>query len=361
MKVCVVGTRGFPGIEGGVEKHCECIYPLLQEKAEITVFRRKPYVQKDQECPGIQFVDLPSTMIKGVEALLHSFLATVCAIARKPDVMHYHNIGPALFSLLPKLFGIPVVMTYHSPNYEHKKWGFFAKNLLKFCEWVALHCSDRIIFVNRFQMQKYPAWILEKSVYIPNGIQAPVLSGRMDCLKKYDLEPGRYILSVGRITPEKGFHTLVRGFRTAELEGVKLVIAGGVEAESGYMTQLRTLSAGLPVEFTGAVFGEELAQLYANAALFVLASENEGFPLVLLEAMSHKRNVLVSDIPATRLVDLSPGDYFPSGDWDVLANSLRQKLKEDPVRNYDLSGFDWQTVAESVMNMYRELVSRKME
>lgn len=73
MKISVLGTRGFPKIQGGVEKHCESLYPLFNAKYQITVYRRKPYVNSDKTYPNIKFIDLPSTKIKGFEAVFHSF------------------------------------------------------------------------------------------------------------------------------------------------------------------------------------------------------------------------------------------------------------------------------------------------
>jgi len=171
MRICVIGTRGFPNIQGGVEKHCEALYPLLNNNDEIIVFRRKPYVHEHSTpYKNIRFIDLPSTKIKGLEAVLHSLLATIYSLFLSPDVVHIHNIGPALFSPILKIFGKKVVLTYHSPNYEHKKWGWFARHLLLTSEKIALTCSDAIIFVNKFQMEKYGKIILAKSYYIPNGI-----------------------------------------------------------------------------------------------------------------------------------------------------------------------------------------------
>lgn len=358
MKVCVIGTRGFPCIEGGVEKHCESLYPLLGEDIELIVFRRKPYVKDHTTYRNIRFVDLPSTKIKGFETMIHSFMASVCAICLRPNAVHFHNIGPALWAPLLKAFSIPVVLTYHSPNYEHKKWNAFAKAVLRFCEKAALKYSDRIIFVNRFQMRKYPETIQNKSIYVPNGITPPNIRDSHDYLYELGLEPGKYLLSVGRITPEKGFHTLITAFKAAAIQDCKLVIAGGVEFENNYMKELQKLSEGVPVVFTGYVFGEKLAQLYANASVFVLASENEGFPLVLLEAMSYRRNVLVSDIPATRLVDLKQTDYFPVGDADALSARIRDKLKEQSVRDYDMAAFDWNQIAEKVTAVIRAAAAR---
>lgn len=171
MKICVIGTRGFPNIQGGVEKHCEALYPLLAKDNEIIVFRRKPYVtDKSSHFDNIRFIDLTSTTIKGFEAVLHSFIATVYAVFIRPDVVHIHNIGPAMFAPILKLFKIKVVLTYHSPNYEHDKWGWFSKHLLLLCEKIALSFSDCIIFVNKFQMEKYNKAVRLKSYYIPNGI-----------------------------------------------------------------------------------------------------------------------------------------------------------------------------------------------
>ena len=361
MRVCVTGTRGFPFIEGGVEKHCEALYVRAAQEMDITVFRRKPYVTGDGDCRNIRFVDLPSTRIKGFEAVWHTFLSALRMIAIRPDVAHFHNIGPGLFIPLVKLAGIPVVLTYHSPNYEHKKWGLFSRKLLRFCESIALKYADRVIFVNKYQMEKYPPEILAKSRYIPNGITPPVRTQNRDYLDKIGAEPGKYILSVGRITPEKGFHTLIQAFRASDFADCKLVIAGGVEFESGYMAQLNRLAEGADVVFTGFVQGEALAQLYSHAALFVLASENEGFPLVLLEAMGYGRNVLVSDIPATHLVTLKTEDYFPAGDPEALGRKLGKKLEESASRDYDLTGYDWQAIAKQTTAVLREAAKQRME
>ena len=355
MKVCVIGTRGFPLVEGGVEKHCESLYPLLDSDIKVKVYRRKAYVKSDKKYERITFCDLPSTTIKGVETLIHSFLATMHTFVKKPDVVHFHNIGPALFSPIIKLRKIPIVLTYHSPNYEHKKWGDFAKKLLLFSEKIALKFSDKIVFVNRFQMEKYNKVIREKSVYVPNGINQMNISPNTDYLQEKGLEKKKYILSVGRITLEKGFDTLIKAYKSADKEGYKLVIAGGVEFENTYMKELQELSKDENVIFTGYVYGDNLAQLYTNASLYVLASNNEGFPLVLLEAMKYGLDVLVSDIPATHLVKLDEDDYFDRGNHEILGQKLSARLKNPKIRQYDLSEYDWNKVAKTMSDIFHEV------
>ena len=356
MKVSVIGIRGFPEVEGGVEKHCEALCPLIGKDIQLTVYRRKPYVVSDGDYSNISFVDLPSTTIKGFETVLHSFLSSVHAVIRKPDLVHYHNIGPALFSPIVKLRHIPVVLTYHSANYEHAKWGRFAKALLRFSEKVALGTADRIIFVNKFQMQKYPEEIQRKSVYIPNGVREIEHADNTEYLDEIHLEKKKYILSVGRITPEKGFDTLIKAYKKADKKDYKLVITGGVEFEKDYMNLLKELSEGEEVIFTGKQQGSHLAQLYENAGLFILPSNNEGFPLVMLEAMSYHLDMIVSDIPATRLVSLNEEDYFEKGSVEILAGKITERLKDIKRRNYDLSGYNWQRIADTVSDIYRSMI-----
>ena len=356
MKICVVGTRGFPEIQGGVEKHCEALYTTMCTKLDIKVivFRRKPYAKTSPYYKNIQFIDLPSTKIKGIETILHSLLATCVSILQKPDIIHFHNIGPAMFSPLVKLFGIKVVLTYHSANYEHKKWGKFAKLLLRISEKIALTYSDSIIFVNKFQLQKSMPKYNKKYVYIPNGIPNIQPSIKTNFIQSLGLESKKYILAVGRITPEKGFDILIKAFAKINTK-YKLVIAGGVETEANYYKELKSMISPDRIIFSGYTTGENLNQLYSNAAFFILSSRNEGFPIVLLEAMAYQLDVLVSDIPATHLVKLEENDYFRLDDENSLINGITYKIQNITRREYDLSHFNWQTIAKEVYTIYNNL------
>ena len=350
------GTRGFPLVQGGVEKHCENLYPLIAKDATVIVYRRKPYIKlsKDAHYSGIRFVDLPSTRIKGFETAWHSLLSTLHILTQPPGIVHIHNIGPALFSPILRLFGRKVILTYHTPNYEHEKWNLAGRVILKICEKIALRHAYAIVFVNRFQMEKFSARISRKSRYIPNGVEAPEISTSVEYLKKWGLHDSKYLLSAGRITPEKGFDLLIKAFMSIQTE-YKLVIAGRTEAETNYYKQLTDLVDKQNIIFTGYVYGEELRQLYTNAAIYVMPSINEGFPLVLLEAMSYRLPLIVSDIPATHLVALPASCYFPVGDVDALKEKLTAFMQAGQSREpvtYDLSPFDWNQIAEQTLSLY---------
>ena len=346
-KIAVIGLRGFPGVQGGVEVHCENLYHLFSDDSRISVYRRLPYLSSlsNQEYGNINFIDLPSTRIKGFEAMLHTFLSTCHVIAHHPDVVHIHNIGPGMFTPLLKLFGLRVCMTYHSPNYEHKKWGFFAKKILRFSEWLSLHFADEVIFVNKFQMEKVVPFCKGKTHYVPNGINKVVRSQDVDFLEKYNIKKGEYVLAVGRITPEKGFDVLVKAVQKTKIRN--LVIAGASDHDKEYYESLKSLDVNNKVVFTGFTTGEDLKQLYSHARMFVLSSYNEGFPLVLLEAMGYGLPLVVSDIPATHLLTLSSDAYVPVGDVEALSLAIADKCAcAEKEVSYDLSEFDWAEIAK---------------
>jgi len=355
--VAVIGTRGFPGVQGGVEVHSRHIYTRMSNM-HVRVYRRKAFLspRSAQSFPNIEYVDLPSTRIQGFEAVYHTLLSVIHILFHRPDVVHVHNIGPGMFTPLLRLMGLPVVMTYHSPNYEHSKWSRLSRWLLRGCEWLSLRYSNRIIFVNKFQMEKYSDRIRRKSVFIPNGIVPAKRSNSTSFLEENSIEAGQYLLSVGRLTPEKGFEYLIQAAnRLPQVQQV--VIAGTHDHQSSYFEQLVKLDKGKKVVFTGYTTGENLRQLYTHARLYVLPSVNEGFPMVLLEAMSYGLPLAVSDIPGTRQVALNEDDYFEVSNVDSLTRVLERKLADPanlshPIK-YDLKKYNWQAIAEETQQQYQ--------
>ena len=351
--IAVIGTRGFPAIQGGVEKHCEHIYTRMGDDVQIRLYRRKSYLSpaSTRKFPHISYVDLPSTRLKGFEALFHTFLCVCHCIFHRPDVVHVHNIGPGLFSPILRLFGMKVVLTYHSPNYEHKKWGWCARKLLKWSESLALHYSNHIIFVNKFQREKFGQKVLDKSTYVPNGIVAHSRSEETGFLEHYGIAPGKYLLGVGRLTAEKGFEYLVQAANVMP-EVTQVVIAGASDHDESYFETLQQLDTQKKLIFTGFTSGENLRQLYSHARLYVLSSVNEGFPLVMLEAMGYGLPLAVSDIPATHLVELPDDAYFEKANVESMKRCIASQLAKPAQKmSYDLTAFNWDAVAKKTQEI----------
>ncbi len=365
LRVFVLGTRGFPNIQGGVEKHCEELYPrLVRLGCEVTVFTRTPYVPREKrlkEWEGVRFIHLWCPRNKYLETISHSFLSAIVSIFKRPDVLHLHNIGPALSLPLLKLAGLKTIVTCHSLNYEHVKWGALARLVLKFGEKLMLSLPNKVVFVSRHLKERIGRD--KKCIHINNGISISSGNSKRGVLERYGIDKGKYILTVGRITPEKGFHDLLEAYYGIDTSW-KLVIVGDADHETRYSRQLKekgVKSSG--VVMTGYLQGDELAAIYSNAGMFVLPSHFEGLPIALLEAMSHGLLCLVSSIPGNLEIIGDKGFIFPPGDVDAIRAKISHYLDNPPDENIIRSQrhriveeFNWDSIAEYVLAVYRDVL-----
>lgn len=360
MKIVVVGLRGFPDIQGGVETHCEELFPRIVKMGhEVIVVRRKNFVKEVPvrlEYKGVKFKDLPSPSVSGLEAAIHTAWGIWFAKKTHADILHVHAIGPSIMIPLARLLGLRVVMTHHGPDYDRDKWGIFAKFILRLGEYFAAMGAQDIISISTVI-----SGILEKKYkrtkrvhLIYNGITSLCRGGgSLEFLKSLDLQPGRYILAVGRFVEEKRFDKLIEAFVKLRLEEYKLVIAGDADYPSSYAHTLKVFAIENGVVIPGIVKGEKLYQLYRQAALFVLPSSHEGLPITLLEAMSCGRKVLVSDIPANKAVGLPEENYFKLDDVEDMMQHITDLLNDgqsDQV--YDLSKYNWDHIARQTEAVY---------
>lgn len=365
MKIVVIGTRGIPDIQGGVETHCEQLYPRIATMGhDVTVIRRSCYVTADNrrnEYHGVKLIDLYAPRRKSLEAILHTTLAMIKAATMRPDVVHVHAIGPALLVPFGRMMGLKVVMTNHGPDYDRAKWGGLARRILRTGERFGTRWSNAVIVISRTI-----AGILDREYgrrdtdLIYNGVMKPDIIREDDMLVRYGLKKGGYILAVGRLVEEKGFHDLITAWRKSGRTDIPLVIAGDADHEDDYSRRLKSMAAEAGVIMTGFVKGSPLAQLYANARLFVLPSYHEGLPIVLLEAMSYRLDALTSDIPANMLSQLNDEDHFVTGDTGSLCEALRRKLATGNAgsRRYDLSDYDWDVIARRTVEVYEKVLNR---
>lgn len=366
MKVVVVGTRGIPNILGGVETHCEELFPRLAAKGvDVTVIRRTPYVLPDNEISsykGVKLIDIFAPHKKSLEAFCHTFLAVIRARFMNPDILHIHAIGPSIMVPFARLLGMKVVMTHHGADYDRQKWGRLAKTVLKTGERFGAKYSNRVIVISRYIADSLSRlYGRDDTTLIYNGVNLPKRSRRRDWLDKWGLSNTPYIVAVGRFVKEKGFHDLIEAYTKSGLqEHYKLVIAGDADFEDDYSRALRQQAAEAEVILTGFIKGEPLNQLLTNASVYVMSSYHEGLPIALLEAMSYGLDIIVSDIPANRLAEISPRDLFPVGDTDALAAKLIEKAQNPPRhRRYDLTNYDWDHIADQTLSLYRSLAPNK--
>ena len=366
MKIAVVGLRGIPNIMGGIESHCQQIYPrIAKEDVQITVIGRSPYLEsRRSEYEGISVIGLWAIQNKFLETFLHTVVAIIyAAIFIRPNVLHIHAVGPALFTPLARLLGLKVVVTHHGADYDRQKWNAIAKFILKSGEKMACLFANKVIVVGRSLTStlkmKYPKQ-KDRITFIPNGTLAAFGQGctERDLPKDLAITSGNYILAVARLVPEKGLHDLVDAYNKSETTH-KLVIVGDADHNDDYSRKIKS-KASEKVIIAGRRGGSELQSLYKFARVFVLPSYHEGHPIVALEAISAGTQVLLSDIQPNLDIALQVDCYFRVGDVNSLTNKLNEldNLNLEIDQSAFLARYDWDAIAVNTLRQYMKATGR---
>ncbi len=374
-RIAFIGQRGVPATIGGIEHHVEEIGSRLADRGhDVTVYTRGNYTSsRARKYLGMQVRYIPTAPTKHLEALLHSGLSTAVAMgpgADRADILHYHAIGPSVFTPLPRaLSRRGVVLTIHGLDYERDKWGMGARAALKSAGWISAHVPHATITVSKnladFYLERYG----RVAHYIPNGV-APAVRRAPDLIReRFGLVGRDYALFLGRLVPEKAPDLLLRAFRDVKTPS-RLVIAGGSSFTDTYVHELEVLAARDPrVLLVGSVHGELLQELYTNAAVFVLPSRLEGLALTLLEAASYRLPLVASDIAPNREVigENGPGGrLFPSGDAHALTAALTATLRDESdaregarvLGDRIVGEYDWDAATNSTEDVYEQVLSR---
>jgi len=365
VDIIVTGTRGIPNVQGGVETHCQELYPLIvaSGKYKVTLIGRSAYMHNNKNLmhyKGVLIRTIYSPRLKSLEAIVHTFLAVIYAAIKRPDVLHIHAIGPNLLTPMARLFGLNVVMTHHGPDYQRKKWGKLAKFFLKWGERCGVRWANKVIVISD-EIGEHIESLYGRKDYcvIPNGVPKPNLVDSTTYLDKFGLKKQKYIFTLGRFVPEKGFDYLIEAYLESGLQQeYSLVIAGDADHETDYSRKLKNQAAENHIVLTGFVKEKPLLELFTHARLFVLPSYYEGLPIALLEAMSYQLDIVASDIPANLQVGLPVNSYFKTGDKLRLKELLTAKLNKPIIQqDYNLDKYNWNTIAGQTMHVYSTLIN----
>jgi glycosyltransferase involved in cell wall biosynthesis len=369
MRIAFIGQKGIPAFSGGVERHVEELATrLAKEGHEVICYCRDHYTAKNlKNYKGVQLIHLPTIKTKHLDAIVHTFLATIDVLFRKVDVIHYQAIGPSSLLWIVKILKrkAKVVSTFHSDDRKHQKWGWFAQKCLGLGAYISLNVSDKAIAVSVSQREKCRKEFGGDPIYIPNGVP---LYNKVEAdliLKKWNLGEGDYILAVSRLIEHKGLQYLIEAYKNLDTDK-KLVIVGDSSYTNSYAKYLKDLAGDdKRIIFTGEQKDKILAELYSNAYLFVQPSEAEGLSIALLEAMSYGLPTLVSDISENKEVVLDIGFVFRNKSVNDLERKLKFLLdspelieeKCEESRAHMAANYNWDKVARKTIDIYEELIA----
>jgi glycosyltransferase involved in cell wall biosynthesis len=364
LRIAFIGGRGLVSKYSGIESYYEQVGAELTRLGHaVTVYCRTYFTPPIAEHNGMRVFRLPTIRSKHLETAVHTLLSTIHATFSRYDVIHYHCLGPALFSFIPRLAGKKTVVTVQGLDWQRRKWGRIAARVLRWGDAAAVILPNATMVVSQTLQRYYWERYGRHTIYIPNGARM-AHKGPLKRLPEWELTADNYILYLGRFSPEKNCHLLMDAFENVST-GMKLVLAGGSSHSDDYVESLRRRASDR-IRLLPWTSGEDLDELLSNAALFVLPSDLEGLSLALLDAMAAGVCVLTSDIPENEEVVAGGGFTFKRGNRADLTRLLDLLIHNPELRRQAAAKGEqqiherylWPDIARSIEKAYFKVLDR---
>jgi glycosyltransferase involved in cell wall biosynthesis len=293
-----------------------------------------------------------------------------CARHSQSEIIHSHGYkGNILLGMIPRsLRKIPVLTTLH---------GWTATRLLSkiwVYGWVdafSIRRLERAVAVSSTMLQHpHLKWLGIRPELIHNGI--PVLNFEPDGFERDfpDISTrikNRFrIVSIGRLSSEKGYDILIRSLGELISQGIDAVLVlMGEGSEKEKLTLLaKKQNLWDRVYFTGYI--DRAYRYLPFFDLFTLSSYTEGMPITLLEAMQSNVPIVathVGDVPEV-LAGGESGYLLPPGDTETLAETIKRvyesreeaKRKGLLAKERALNYYNVERMAEKYFEVYQSLL-----
>ncbi|MER8792437.1 glycosyltransferase family 4 protein [Mesorhizobium sp. M0983] len=359
MRILMVAARCYPLI-GGIETHIQEVGPRLVARGHaVDVLTTDPSgeLPAEEEVRGMRVQRVPAWP-RGRDLYVAPGIYT--AIRRGAwDLIHFqgYNSFVAPIGLLATLRGdLPFILTFHSGGHSSR-----LRNAVRGTQHALLRPlvsrAARLIGVSEFEASFFSARMRvprERFVVIPNGAAMPAPSPGIK------VDP-HLIVSGGRLERYKGHQRAIAALPELirRVPDVRLHIVG----TGPYEGELRRLVATLGLERRVTIASipgsdrQNMADLLASAALFVLFSEYEAHPIAVMEALSLRRPVLVSDTSGLR--ELAANGLCraipPNAGPGELAAAMAEEL-EAHRQVADLALPDWDACAHALSHVYNDVL-----
>lgn len=374
LRIAAIGTRGVPSSYSGIERVAESLYAILAARGHaVTVYcRAETLATPAGTYRGIRLVRAPALSGRALGTVSHVATSMLhAAWGDRYDVIHLHALAPGLVAWMSRARGIPTVATVHGLDWQRAKWRGLGAHVLRTGErWLVRH-AHAVIAVSRDLAEYYDAEYGRATVLIPNGTE-PTSEAPCDdrWLAQVGLAPGRFLVAVARLVPEKRLEDLIRAYARTTTS-LKLAIVGGSSHTDAYVDSLHALAAADPrVLFLGTQPRERLDTLYRAAAGYVHPSELEGMSIAMLQALAMGLPAVVSDIPVHRELLGAVAGYdlfFAPRDVDALTERLTRVTGALPhyrriaaaAQAHVRQAYSWEAIADRTEALFYDVVERR--
>ncbi|HEY3104568.1 MAG TPA: glycosyltransferase [Pyrinomonadaceae bacterium] len=360
MRIAILGTRGIPANYGGFETFAEHLSTRLAARGhEVTVYCRAHYTSPRQlEFQGVRLEVLPTIRHKYFDTVVHAFLSALRAVPKRYDAALICNAANAPFAPILRFTGTPVAINVDGLEHKRKKWNWIARGYYRLAERLATILPNETVTDARVIQDYYETRYGAESTMIAYGADVERRPDPM--VRRWRVEPNRYVLYVSRLEPENNAHLVIEAFKRVRTAH-KLLIVGDAPYAHEYIKNLKARARGdKRIVFTGFVFGRDYRALQQNAYCYVHATEVGGTHPALLEAMGFGNCVLTLAAPEN--IEAVGDAGIPYADETDLAEKLQRVLRDGSLvhayRNRAQARvqekYDW----EYVVDRYEDLFAR---
>ena len=367
MRIAILGTRGIPASYGGFETFAEHLSTRLVARGhEVTVYCRAHYVSPRQlEYQGVRLKVLPTIRHKYFDTVIHAFLSSLHAVPSRFDAALICNAANAPFASILRFTGTPVAINVDGLEHKRKKWNWLARRYYVLAELLSTILPNVTVTDAQVIHDYYLARYNAPSTMIAYGAEVERKPDR-DTVKRWRVEPNRYVLYVSRLEPENNAHLVIEAFKRVRT-AYKLLIVGDAPYAHDYIQDLRERARGdKRIIFTGFVFGQDYRALQQNSYCYVHATEVGGTHPALLEAMGFGNCVLTLATPEN--IEAVGDAGIPYANAFDLTEKLQRVLRDGSlvqayrnraqlrVQKY----YDWERIVDRYEQMFAEMSGRFM-
>ena len=325
MRIALVGARGIPANYGGFETFSEELSVRLVERGhEVTVYCRARHTASAYR--GVKLVYLPTIRHKYLDTLAHTLLCTfhLCGrrlLGRGVDVALYMNAANAIFTLIPRLLGIPVAINVDGIERRRRKWNALAKAWYLLSERLATWFPTAVV-ADAITIQDYYLAMYDKpTTFIAYGADAE-LAATSEELDRLGLEKYRYFLYVSRMEPENHALQVRQAFENVPTD-LRLALVGDAPYASDYIEEVRDTNDPRLI-MPGGIYGRGYKELGTWCFAYIHATEVGGTHPALIEAMG--RGALVIYRSVEENVEVCGDAGLPFDDEASLVAAIRTTL-----------------------------------
>jgi glycosyltransferase involved in cell wall biosynthesis len=319
VHIAILGTRGIPASYGGFETFAEELSVRLVERGHrVTVYCRERHAEAVYR--GVHLKYLPTIRHKYFHTIVHTAVSTAHLLGHRPDAALYCNGANAIFTIFPRLVGVPVALNVDGIERRRKKWNRVASTWYLVSEWLSKFFPT-VVITDALTIQDYYRQRYRKeSIFIPYGAELGKVASS-EVLARLELKVGQYFLYVSRLEPEN--HPLeVRQAFEQVVTSMKLALIGDAPYAEEYIRRVRDTSDPRIV-LPGAIYGVGYRELGSHCFAYIHATEVGGTHPALIEAMGRGALVLYRNTPENAEVTGEAGVPFEAGE---LTGAIRRVL-----------------------------------